>query len=113
MKQAQLKSWIGLTLLVTIGLIVTACGPAPTPQVIRETVEVPVEVEVQVTQEVEVETIVTATPAPAEIPQVAIIFSGKAQDQSFNQFMFEDAQALADQGLLEVSFAEDVTPADF
>jgi basic membrane protein A len=115
MKQAHLKSWIGLTLLVTIGLIVTACGPAPTPQIIRETVEVPVEVEVQVTQEVEVavETIVTATPAPVEIPRVALIMSGKREDQSWNQFMADDVQLLADEGRIEASFAEDVTPADF
>jgi basic membrane protein A len=100
-------------LLVALGLIATACGPAPTPEIIRETVEVPVEVPVEVTQQVEVEVVVTATPAPAEIPQVAIIFSGKAQDQSFNQFMYEDAQALADEGKIEVSFAEDVAVADF
>jgi basic membrane protein A len=113
MKQAQRKLWIGFTLLAAIGLVMSACGPAPTPVVVRETVEVPVEVEVQVTQEVEVETVVTATAAPIEVPQVALIMSGKREDQTWNQFMADSVQRLADEGKIEASFAEDVTPADF
>jgi len=113
MKQLQRKWWSGLALFVAAALVLAACAPAATstPQVIKETVEVPVTKEVQVTQQVIVE--VTAVPEPVKIPRVAIIFSGKSQDQSFNQFMYDDAQKLADEGNMEVSFAEDVTPADF
>jgi basic membrane protein A len=114
MKQLQRKWWSGLALFVAVALVLTACAPAatsapPTPQVIRETVEVPVEV----TKQVEVVVEVTPTPAPVKIPRVAIIFSGKAQDQSFNQFMYDDAQEMAAAGEIEVSFAEDVAVADF
>jgi basic membrane lipoprotein Med (substrate-binding protein (PBP1-ABC) superfamily) len=113
MKQQQRKWWSGLALIVAAALVLAACAPAatPTPQVIRETVEV--EVPVEVTKQVEVVVEVTPTPEPVKIPRVAIIFSGKSQDQSFNQFMYDDAQKLADEGKMEVSFAEDVTPADF
>jgi len=108
-KQALPKWWFGLTHAVLIGLIATACGPAATPQVIKETVVVPVEV----TKQVEVQVAVTATPAPVKVPKVALIMSGKREDQSWNQFMADSVQRLADEGKLEASFAEDVTPADF
>ncbi len=111
MKQPHRKWWSGLALFVAAALVLAACAPAatPTPQVIRETVEVPVEV----TKQVEVVVEVTPTPVPEKIPRVAIIFSGKAQDQSFNQFMYDDAQEMAAAGEIEVSFAEDVAVADF
>lgn len=108
-KQALPKWWFALTLAILIGLIVTACGPAATPQVIKETVVVPVEV----TKQVEVQVAVTVTPASVKVPKVALIMSGKREDQSWNQFMADSVQRLADEGQLEASFAEDVTPADF
>jgi basic membrane protein A len=115
MKQPKNKRWLGFSLLALIGLIITACAPAATatPEVIRETVEVPVEVTQQVNATVEVNVVVTATPEPAKIPRVALIMSGKREDQSWNQFMADDVQKLADEGKIEASFAEDVTPADF
>jgi basic membrane protein A len=115
MQRPQSKSWTAMLVLAVAALVLAACAPAATPQVIRETVEVPVtqQVEVQVTQQVEVIVEVTPTAAPVEVPRVAVIFSGKALDQSFNQFMYEDAQELADEGKIEVSFAEDVAVADF
>ncbi len=113
MKQPQNKWWLGFSLLALIGLIVTACGPAPTPQVIRETVEVPVQVTQQVEATVEVQVVVTATAEPVKTPRVALIMSGKRDDQTWNQFMADSVQRLADSGEIEASFAEDVTPADF
>lgn len=113
---------IGFVLVFVLGLIATACGgAAPTPEVIKETVVVEIEKEVakEVTKvvekevEVEKEVVVTATPEPIETPKVALIVSGQAQDQSWNQFMYDDAQALNEEGSIELSVAEDVTPADF
>ena len=46
-------------LLVGVMLLLTACGPAPTPQVIKETVVVEKEVPVEVTKVVEKEVVVT------------------------------------------------------
>ncbi len=116
MLQARHKPGLRLMLLAMLALIVGACAPA-SPQVVVQTVEVKSTVEVQVTSQVEVtkqvEVVVTATPAPKKIPRVAIIFSGKAQDQSFNQFMYDDANQMAAAGEIEVSFAEDVAVADF
>lgn len=105
MKQLQRMWWSGLALFVVAAVVLVACGPAPTPQVIKETVEV--------TKEVQVEVAVTATPEPVKIPKVALIMSGKREDQSWNQFMADSVQRLADQGKIEAVFAEDVAPADF
>lgn len=57
-------------ILVVTALVATACGPAPTAQVVKETVVVEKEVKVEVTtvveveKEVEKEVVVTATPEP-------------------------------------------------
>jgi len=114
MKQLQRKWWSGLALFVAAALVLAACAPAApaatsVPQIIRETVEVPVEV----TKQVEVVVEVTAVPEPVKVPKVALIMSGKREDQSWNQFMADGVQRLADAGQIEASFAEDVTPADF
>ena len=114
-KQVHRRLWAGIAMLVLMGEILTACATPATPQVIRETVEVAVtkEVKVEVTKEVAKVVEVTSTPGPIKIPKVALIMSGKRDDQSFNQFMADSVQRLADQGKIEASFAEDVTPADF
>jgi peptide/nickel transport system substrate-binding protein len=64
-------------LLLPVGvvvLLVSACGPAPQPEVIRETVVVREEEQVEVTKIVkeEVEKVVTATPEPEE-PKTLVI----------------------------------------
>jgi ABC-type branched-subunit amino acid transport system substrate-binding protein len=72
-----------VAILVMITLVATACGPAPTPQVIKETVVVEKEVEVEVTKvvevekevEKEVEVVVTATPVP-EVEAETIVIGG-------------------------------------
>ncbi|NOZ71765.1 MAG: ABC transporter substrate-binding protein [Chloroflexi bacterium] len=46
------RTWILLSLLVILSMVVAACAPAPAPVTVKETVEVPVEV------------VVTPTPAP-------------------------------------------------
>jgi basic membrane protein A len=100
--------------MVLVGLVMVACGgPTATPETVVKQVEVTKEVKVVVTQEVEVERVVTPTSVPIKRPRVAVIFSGKAEDQSWNQFMYNDVQALADEGKIEISIAEDVSPADF
>lgn len=54
-----------LTILaLLVGLIVAACGPAPTPEVVKETVVVEKEVEVTKVVVEEKEVVVTATPEP-------------------------------------------------
>jgi basic membrane protein A len=55
----------------------------------------------------------TPTPELTQVPKVALIMMGKAQDQSFNQYMVEGIQKMVDEGRIEASFAEDVTAADF
>jgi branched-chain amino acid transport system substrate-binding protein len=70
----------GLVTLVLTSLVVS-CGPAPTPEVIRETVVVErevevtkeVQVEVEKTVEVEKEVVVTATPVPMEEMETILI----------------------------------------
>src|SRR5262245_2259752 len=53
--------------LALVGLLVAACGPAPTPSTVVPTVEVQNTVEVVVTQIVAgTPVVVTATPAPVE-----------------------------------------------
>jgi peptide/nickel transport system substrate-binding protein len=58
-----------LALFMLVSLVVTACGPTPPPQVVKETVVVTQEVEKVVKETVEVEkvVVVTATPAPKEL----------------------------------------------
>lgn len=67
------KVWLLVNLLVLVALV-SACGPAPTPQVVRETVvvtkEVEKPVEVVVTKEVAVE--VTPTPGPKPFEGVTV-----------------------------------------
>jgi alkaline phosphatase len=60
--------WIGAVLTLVVLMLVASCGPAPTLQVIRETValEVPVEVE----------TVVTATPEPEKQAKYIFLFIG-------------------------------------
>jgi branched-chain amino acid transport system substrate-binding protein len=67
---------LGLVVLV-LSILVVSCGPAPTPEVIKETVvvqqTVEVEKEVEVTKEVKEEVVVTATPVPmAEMETILI-----------------------------------------
>lgn len=97
MKTTHIKAWLVVSLLVALGLAVTACSPgaAPTPQVVEKIVQV------------------TPTPPPVKVPKVALIMSGKREDKSWNQYMADDVKKLADQGRIEVSYAEDVSPADF
>jgi multiple sugar transport system substrate-binding protein len=54
------RTFLSLSVLVIAGMLFAACGPAATPEVIRETVEVPVEV----TKEVTVTQVVQPTAAP-------------------------------------------------
>jgi len=62
------KGMAVLGLLVIASMVLTACGPAPTPEVVekvvKETVVVKEEVQVEVTKVVEKEVVVTATPPP-------------------------------------------------
>jgi len=63
-----------MTILILSSLI-AACGPTPTPQVIKETVVVEVEKEVEVTKvvEKEKEVVVTATPEPEAEAETILI----------------------------------------
>jgi branched-chain amino acid transport system substrate-binding protein len=62
-------------ILVVTTLVATACGPTPTPQVVKETVVVEKEVEVTKVVEVEkeVEVVVTATPEPVAEAETIVI----------------------------------------
>ena len=57
--------WMITSLLVVAGMLLAACGPAPAPETIIETVIVTVIEEGEVV-EVEVEVVVTATPEPVK-----------------------------------------------
>lgn len=118
-RRAERKRWLAISLLATASFIVAACGGAATPEVVVQEVEVTrevdvvQEVQVEVTREVQVEVEVLPTEAPVVTPRVAVIFSGAAEDQSWNQFMYNDALILQDEGKIELAIAEDVTTADF
>ena len=79
MSKGRILSLSAIALVVAV--LASACGPAPTPEVIRETVvvektvevEKEVEVEVEVTKEVEREVVVTATPVPVEEMETILI----------------------------------------
>jgi len=55
-------------ILITLTLILAACGPAPTPEIMERTVEVPVE------QTVEVTTVVEQTVAPEEETDITLAY---------------------------------------
>jgi peptide/nickel transport system substrate-binding protein len=89
-------NWKLMCLLVTIVvLVVSTCGPAPEPEVVKETVVVTEketvvvtekeEVQVEVTSVVkeEVEVVVTATPEPAE-PKVLVVASPEQYSETFD-----------------------------
>ena len=65
-----------LSLVVVAGLVLVACGPTPTPQVIKETVVV--EKEVEVPKEVPVE--VTVAPPPKGVVTVLGVWGGEELD---------------------------------
>jgi branched-chain amino acid transport system substrate-binding protein len=77
MKDKRIFSLL-MTMLILSSLI-AACGPTPTPQIIKETVVVEKEVEVEVTKvvevekEVEKEVVVTATPEPEAEAETIVI----------------------------------------
>jgi peptide/nickel transport system substrate-binding protein len=87
--------WKLLLLVMVVALVVTACGPTPAPQVVKETVVVPeketvvvteieeVEVTKVVKEEVEVEVVVTATPEPRE-PKTLVIAYKVQYSESFD-----------------------------
>ncbi|HZQ06318.1 MAG TPA: BMP family protein [Anaerolineae bacterium] len=102
MNRISYKVWAGVLVAVAFSLF-AACAPvaAPAPQVVKETVVVPQTV------------VVPPTGAAASVPRVALIMSGKRADQSWNQYMSDDVSQLEKDGKIQVSYAEDVTPADF
>jgi glucose/mannose transport system substrate-binding protein len=62
------KKFLVIAIVVVLSMVLSACGPTPTPATIIQTVEVPVVVTETViqTQEVQVPVVVTATPLPKE-----------------------------------------------
>ena len=60
-------------IVVVLALLIVACGPAPTPEVIEKVVKetVVVEKEVEVTKVVEKEVVVTASPEPGMVTFVS------------------------------------------
>ena len=71
------KMLVILTIVSVLALSLSACGPTPTPQVVKETVLV--EKEVEVTKVVKEEVVVTATPEPV----------GTVMAKTFNQMVAE------------------------
>ena len=65
-------------LLIIASMLITACGPAPTPEVVekvvKETVVVEVEKEVEKVVEKEVEVVVTATPVPEVVEDQLTVY---------------------------------------
>ena len=90
------QSFAVVAVLVVLGLLLAACGPAPAPQVVQNEVTrlvpekvvqtvivegTPKVVEKQVTQVVEVAKVVTATPNPSEQPTVGGKFTWALQTE--------------------------------
>jgi putative spermidine/putrescine transport system substrate-binding protein len=70
------KRWIGIFVaVVAILSLLAACGPTPTPEVVKEVVKetVVVEKEVEVTKVVEVEKVVEVTPEP-EPEEISMVY---------------------------------------
>lgn len=71
------KGWGKIIVLVVLLTLLAACGPTPTPEVIKETVVVTKEVQVEVTKEVPVEVtkVVEVTKeVPVEAETITVIF---------------------------------------
>lgn len=90
-KRLNRRDFLRLSALTAAGAALAACGPAPTPQVVQETVEVPVEQTVVVQA--------TATPPPAP---TAVLAGGNIECTVV--WMFEDLDVLQDQ--MEDFYAE-------
>ncbi|MBS1252080.1 MAG: sn-glycerol-3-phosphate-binding periplasmic protein UgpB [Anaerolineales bacterium] len=71
-----MRSKLAIGLLVALSIVLVACGPqaAPSPQVVKETVEVEKEVVVKETVEVEKEVVVTATPEARPVAEKYSLF---------------------------------------
>jgi basic membrane protein A len=109
-----------VSLLVLIALLLAACGPAPTPEVVekvvKETVVVEKEVEVTKVVEVEKEVVVTPTPeppTPTEPFKVVVIVTDVMEDRSWNQWVYDGAKKLEEVEGIEVAYAEKVGVPDF
>lgn len=50
--------------------------------------------------------------ATGKVYKVGLVFPGVINDLSWNQSLYEGAQRLADSGLIELTYTEQVTPAD-
>jgi len=80
-KKLSRRDFLRLSTLTAAGAALAACGPAPTPEVVKEEVIVRETVVVEgesVEVEVEVEKVVTATPPPAE--PVSIVYYDRTSD---------------------------------
>ena len=103
LKTLHHRFMLAVALLMIFGLFGASCAPAATQE----------PVEIIVTQVIEVDRLITPTPELAYIPRVALLMMGKAQDQSFNQYMVEGVKKMESEGRIEVSLTEDITAADF
>jgi len=71
-------------LVIVVSMVLSACGPAPTPEVVEKEVQVEVtrivkeEVQVEVTKIVKEEVVVTPTPAPAK-PEGMLVVAGNLE----------------------------------
>jgi len=73
--------WKLLAIMVVLTMLVAglaACGPAPTPEVVKETVVVEKEVPVEKEVVKEVEVVVTSTPEPEAPPEPVTLYVGGA-----------------------------------
>ncbi|MGQ9585093.1 MAG: hypothetical protein ACUVXG_06795, partial [Anaerolineae bacterium] len=98
------KKWaVVLAVLVIGSMFLAACGPAPTPIVVKETVVVTKEVQKEVTKEVEkvvtkevekvvtkeVEKVVEVTPTPVDMDALAEAVGVRALDDYTVEFTLE------------------------
>jgi multiple sugar transport system substrate-binding protein len=103
------RDFLRMGALTTAGVVLAGCGPAPTPEVIREQVEVTriVEKEGETVVETvieEVEVVLTATPPPAEAATVH--FTGNLAAEIYDPMLFD----LVDERTEGIILEMDVTP---
>jgi ABC-type branched-subunit amino acid transport system substrate-binding protein len=113
------KLWTVLAVMVILSLGLAACGPTPTPEVVKEVVKETVVVEVEVEKEV----VVTPTPepeAPTPVPEPKTLYVGGtmaltgayAEDTAAVLAAYEDYVKYVNETKMLAPWREEEFPAD-
>jgi basic membrane protein A len=109
------QAFVSMVLILILGLVITACGPAETV----EPTQAPAEPVVEPTEPLAEPT--EAPPEPTEVPpepteepmKIALIVTAELEDGSWNQFMYESMQVIDEMPEYDVAYSENVGIPDF